>query len=128
MDIPVETTESETTDSSITEQSNNAAGSFSIEASDPFNPSPEHFKDAVESPAPLNDAPISLDIQDEEPVSLDLPNEESNVKLDDIFNDNFASEMADLDILKDNTDTPEKKNISVEDLLADDNDPYNPNK
>lgn len=128
LDIPVETTESETADSSITEQSNNAAGSFSIEASDPFNPSPEHFKDAVESPAPLNDAPISLDIQDEEPVSLDLPNEESNVKLDDIFNDNFASEMADLDILKDNnTDTP-KKNISVEDLLADDNDPYNPNK
>lgn len=129
LDIPVETTESETAaDSSIAEHSNNAAGSFSIEASDPFNPSPEHFKDAVENPAPLNDAPISLDIRDEEPVSLDLPNEESNVKLDDIFNDNFASEMADLDILKDNTDAQEKRNISVEDLLADDNDPYNPNK
>ena len=128
LDIPVETTVSETADSSIAEHSNNAAGSFSIEASDPFNPSPEHFKDAVENPAPLNDAPISLDIRDEEPVSLDLPNEESNVKLDDIFNDNFASEMADLDILKDNTDVQEKRNISVEDLLADDNDPYNPSK
>ena len=128
LDIPVETTVSETADSSIAEHSNNAAGSFSIEASDPFNPSPEHFKDAVENPAPLNDAPISLDIRDEEPVSLDLPNEESNVKLDDIFNDNFASEMADLDILKDNTDAQEKRNISVEDLLADDNDPYNPSK
>ena len=57
-----------------------------------------------------------------------MPNEESNVKLDDIFNDNFASEMADLDILKDNTDAQEKRNISVEDLLADDNDPYNPSK
>ncbi len=128
LDIPVETSENETADSTIAKPENNAADSFSIEASDPFNPSPEHFKDAVENPAPFNDEPISLDIQDEEPVSLDLPNEESNVKLDDIFNDNFASEMADLDILKDNTDTPEKKNISVEDLLADDNDPYNPNK
>ena len=73
-------------------------------------------------------APVSLDLQDEEPVSLDLPNEESNVKLDDIFNDDFASEMADLDILKDDTNNQNTGEISVEDLLADDKDPYNPNK
>ena len=94
------------------------ASDFSLEASDPFNPSPEHYAD------------ISLTPQttDEEPVSLDLPSEESNVKLDDIFNDDFASEMADLDILKDDNKNPNAGHISVEDLLADDNDPYNPNK
>lgn len=96
----------------------NSTNDFSLEASDPFNPSPEHYAD------------ISLTPQtaDEEPVSLDLPNEESNVKLDDIFNDDFASEMADLDILKDDTNNQNTGEISVEDLLADDKDPYNPNK
>lgn len=101
--------------------------SFSLDASDPFNPSPEHFEDWANEQSAV-DKPVSLDLEDEEPVSLDLPNEESNVKLDDIFNDNFASEMADLDILKDNTNNPNTGEISVEDLLADDNDPYNPNK
>lgn len=71
---------------------------------------------------------VSLDLQDEEPVSMDLPNEESNVKLDDIFNDDFANEMANLDILKDDNNNKNTGEISVEDLLADDNDPYNPNK
>ena len=73
-------------------------------------------------------AGTSFDLQDEEPVSIDLPNEESNVKLDDIFNDDFASEIADLDILKDDTNNQNAGEISVEDLLADDKDPYNQNK
>lgn len=96
----------------------NSTNDFSLEASDPFNPSPEHYAD------------ISLTPQtaDEEPVSLDAPNKDSNVKLDDIFNDNFAMEMADLDILKDDNNNPNTGEISVEDLLADDKDPYNPNK
>ena len=96
----------------------NSTNDFSLEASDPFNPSPEHYAD------------ISLTPQtaDEEPVSLDAPNKDSNVKLDDIFNDNFAMEMADLDILKDDNNNKNTGEISVEDLLADDNDPYNPNK
>lgn len=102
--------------------------SFSLEATDPFNPSPEHFEDLAGKQPLADEKPISLDLEDEEPVSLDLPNEESNVKLDDIFNDNFASEMADLDILKDNGNNQNEGKISVEDLLADDNDPYNPNK
>lgn len=102
--------------------------SFSLEASDPFNPSPEHFEDLADKQPLTDEKPISLDLEDEEPVSLDLPNEESNVKLDDIFNDNFASEIADLDILKDNGNNQNDDKISVEDLLADDNDPYNPNK
>ncbi len=96
----------------------NSTNDFSLEASDPFNPSPEHYAD------------ISLTPQtaDEEPVSLDAPNKDSNVKLDDIFNDNFAMEMADLDILKDDNNNKNTGEISVEDLLADDKDPYNPNK
>lgn len=96
----------------------NSTNDFSLEASDPFNPSPEHYAD------------ISLTPQtaDEEPVSLDAPNKDSNVKLDDIFNDNFAMEMADLDILKDDNTNKNTGEISVEDLLADDKDPYNPNK
>lgn len=96
----------------------NSTNDFSLEASDPFNPSPEHYAD------------ISLTPQtaDEEPVSLDAPNKDSNVKLDDIFNDNFAMEMADLDILKDDNNNQNTGEISVEDLLADDKDPYNPNK
>lgn len=96
----------------------NSTNDFSLEASDPFNPSPEHY------------ANISLTPQtaDEEPVSLDAPNKDSNVKLDDIFNDNFAMEMADLDILKDDNNNKNTEEISVEDLLADDKDPYNPNK
>lgn len=96
----------------------NSTNDFSLEASDPFNPSPEHYAD------------ISLTPQtaDEEPVSLDAPNKDSNVKLDDIFNDNFAMEMADLDILKDDNNNKNTEEISVEDLLADDKDPYNPNK
>lgn len=96
----------------------NSTNDFSLEASDPFNPSPEHYAD------------ISLPPQtaDEEPVSLDAPNKDSNVKLDDIFNDNFAMEMADLDILKDDNNNKNTGEISVEDLLADDKDPYNPNK
>ncbi len=96
----------------------NSTNDFSLEASDPFNPSPEHYTD------------ISLTPQtaDEEPVSLDAPNKDSNVKLDDIFNDNFAMEMADLDILKDDNNNKNTGEISVEDLLADDKDPYNPNK
>ena len=102
--------------------------SFSLEATDPFNPSPKHFEDLAGKQPLADEKPISLDLEDEEPVSLDLPNEESNVKLDDIFNDNFASEMADLDILKDNGNNQNEDKISVEDLLADDNDPYNPNK
>lgn len=102
------------------------ASDFSLAASDPFNPSPEHFEDMKQAATTNDTAPISLDLQDEEPVSLDLPNEESNVKLDDIFNDDFANEMANLDILKDNNKNAGE--ISVEDLLADDNDPYNPNK
>ena len=104
------------------------ASDFSLEASDPFNPSPEHFEDLKQAVQTRGAAPVSLDLQDEEPVSLDLPNEESNVKLDDIFNDDFASEMADLDILKDDTNNQNTGEISVEDLLADDKDPYNPNK
>lgn len=104
------------------------ASDFSLEASDPFNPSPEHFEDLKQAVQTSGAAPVSLDLQDEEPVSLDLPNEESNVKLDDIFNDDFASEMADLDILKDDTNNQNTGEISVEDLLADDKDPYNPNK
>lgn len=104
------------------------ASDFSLEASDPFNPSPEHFEDLKQAVQTRGAAPVSLDLQDEEPVSLDLPNEESNVKLDDIFNDDFASEMADLDILKDDTNNKNTGEISVEDLLADDKDPYNPNK
>ena len=96
----------------------NSTNDFSLEASDPFNPSPEHYAD------------ISLTPQtaDEEPVSLDAPNKDSNVKLDDIFNDNFAMEMANLDILKDDNNNKNTGEISVEDLLADDKDPYNPNK
>lgn len=93
----------------------------------PETPAPEHFEDLANEQYAA-DKPVSLDLEDEEPVSLDLPNEESNVKLDDIFNDDFASEMADLDILKDNTNNQNTGEISVEDLLADDNDPYNPNK
>ena len=104
------------------------ASDFSLEASDPFNPSSEHFEDLKQAVQTSGAAPVSLDLQDEEPVSLDLPNEESNVKLDDIFNDDFASEMADLDILKDDTNNQNTGEISVEDLLADDKDPYNPNK
>ncbi len=104
------------------------ASDFSLEASDPFNPSPEHFEDLKQAAQTSDAAPVSLDLQDEEPVSLDLPSEESNVKLDDIFNDDFASEMADLDILKDDANNQNTREISVEDLLADDNDPYNPNK
>lgn len=102
------------------------ASDFSLAASDPFNPSPEHFEDLKQAAQTSDATPVSLDLQDEEPVSLDLPNEESNVKLDDIFNDDFANEMANLDILKDNNKNAGE--ISVEDLLADDNDPYNPNK
>lgn len=115
-----------TTPETITPQE--LPSSFSLEASDPFNPSPEHFEDLAGKQPLTDEKPISLDLEDEEPVSLDLPNEESNVKLDEIFNDNFASEMADLDILKDNGNNQNEGKISVEDLLADDNDPYNPNK
>ena len=115
-----------TTPETITSQE--LPSSFSLEAADPFNPSPEHFEDLAGKQSLTDEKPISLDLEDEEPVSLDLPNEESNVKLDDIFNDNFASEIADLDILKDNGNNQNEGKISVEDLLADDNDPYNPNK
>lgn len=115
-----------TTPETITPQE--LPSSFSLEAADPFNPSPEHFEDLAGKQPLADEKPISLDLEDEEPVSLDLPNEESNVKLDDIFNDNFASEIADLDILKDNGNNQNEGKISVEDLLADDNDPYNPNK
>lgn len=115
-----------TTPETITPQE--LPSSFSLEAADPFNPSPEHFEDFAGKQPLTDEKPISLDLEDEEPVSLDLPNEESNVKLDDIFNDNFASEIADLDILKDNGNNQNEGKISVEDLLADDNDPYNPNK
>ena len=115
-----------TTSETITPQE--LPSSFSLEASDPFNPSPEHFEDSAGKQPLTDEKPRSLDLEDEEPVSLDLPNEESNVKLDEIFNDNFASEMADLDILKDNGNNQNEGKISVEDLLADDNDPYNPNK
>lgn len=115
-----------TTPETITPQE--LPSSFSLEAADPFNPSPEHFEDLAGKQSLTDEKPISLDLEDEEPVSLDLPNEESNVKLDDIFNDNFASEIADLDILKDNGNNQNEGKISVEDLLADDNDPYNPNK
>ena len=52
---------------------------------------------------------------------------ENEVKLDTIFNDNLANELADLDILKDNPSSENHK-ISVEDLLADEKDPLNPNK
>lgn len=115
-----------TTPETITPQE--LPSSFSLEAADPFNPSPEHFEDLAGKQPLADEKPISLDLEDEEPVSLDLPNEESNVKLDDIFNDNFASEIAGLDILKDNGNNQNEGKISVEDLLADDNDPYNPNK
>ena len=115
-----------TTPETITPQE--LPSSFSLEAADPFNPSPEHFEDLAGKQPLTDEKPISLDLEDEEPVSLDLPNEESNVKLDDIFNDNFASEIAGLDILKDNGNNQNEGKISVEDLLADDNDPYNPNK
>ncbi len=101
---------------------------FSLAASDPFNPSPEHFADLEQAAKTDSTAGTSFDLQDEEPVSIDLPNEESNVKLDDIFNDDFASEIADLDILKDDVNNQNTGEISVEDLLADDKDPYNPNK
>ncbi len=114
---PVETTISEPA----------SVDDFSLAASDPFNPSPEHFADLKQANTD-NTASTSFDLQDEEPVSIDLPNEESNVKLDDIFNDDFASEIADLDILKDDANNQNAGEISVEDLLADDKDPYNPNK
>ena len=104
------------------------ASDFSLAASDPFNPSPEHFEDLKQAAQTSDADSVSLDLQDEKPVSMDLPNEESNVKLDDIFNDDFANEMANLDILKDDNNNKNTGEISVEDLLADDNDPYNPNK
>ena len=115
---PTETTVSEPT----------PVDDFSLAASDPFNPSPEHFADLEQAAKTDSTAGTSFDLQDEEPVSIDLPNEESNVKLDDIFNDDFASEIADLDILKDDTNNQNAGEISVEDLLADDKDPYNQNK
>ncbi len=115
---PTETTVSEPT----------PVDDFSLAASDPFNPSPEHFADLEQGAKTDSTAGTSFDLQDEEPVSIDLPNEESNVKLDDIFNDDFASEIADLDILKDDTNNQNAGEISVEDLLADDKDPYNQNK
>lgn len=85
---------------------------FSIVATDPFNPPADYF-----------------DEKDTEPV-LNIPQEEekeNEVKLDTIFNDNLANELADLDILKDNPSLENNK-ISVEDLLADEKDPLNPNK
>ena len=44
--------------------------SFSLEAADPFNPSPEHFEDLAGKQPLTDEKPISLDLEDEEPVSF----------------------------------------------------------
>ena len=71
---------------------------------------------------------IHFDEKDAEPtLNISQEEKENEVKLDTIFNDNLANELADLDILKDNPSLENHK-ISVEDLLADEKDPLNPNK
>ena len=100
---------SQKTDSSIQHEPYFEETSF--EATDPFNPPADYFDE--------KDAEPTLNISQEE--------KENEVKLDTIFNDNLANELADLDILKDNPSLENHK-ISVEDLLADEKDPLNPNK
>lgn len=100
---------SQKTDSSVQHEPYFEETSF--EATDPFNPPADYFNE--------KDAKPTLNISQEE--------KENEVKLDTIFNDNLANELADLDILKDNPSSENHK-ISVEDLLADEKDPLTPNK
>ncbi|MDO4162458.1 MAG: hypothetical protein Q4D80_05605 [Pseudomonadota bacterium] len=85
------------------------ADAFSIEASDPFNPPADYLAEKS-----VNDAPVSLDIPEENTTH-------DKAVLDNIFDDKFAAEISDLDILKDDKDISAADTLSVEDLLADTN-------
>lgn len=85
------------------------ADAFSIEASDPFNPPADYLAEKS-----VNDAPVSLDIPEENTTH-------DKAILDNIFDDKFAAEISDLDILKDDKDISAADTLSVEDLLADTN-------
>lgn len=97
--------------------------STSIVADDPFNP-PAHYFTEEKNKTENKDG--------ETPYFETSPttdNQETSIepKLDSVFNDDLASTLADLDILKDDKDSSQPKELSVDDLLADEKDPLNPN-
>jgi len=92
------------------------ADNYSLAADDPFNP-----------PADYQNEQVSLAPSEEDTVSelTDLQSQQvDSERLNSIFNDNFASEMADLDILKDaapqnGTDISATDEIDLDSLLSD---------
>ena len=94
----------------------------SIEADDPFNPPAHYFTDKEDNDDTDNKTPYF-----ENSLMSDNQEQSNEPKLDSVFNDDLASTLADLDILKDDKDSDTSKEFSVDDLLADEKDPLNPN-
>ncbi len=85
-------------------------------------PTEETPLDIFTEEAPTEETPLDI-FTEEAPQDLNLVEEEGyeekafNTNLNTIFNDDFANELADLDILKDNDN-------SVDELISDEDDPY----
>lgn len=94
----------------------------SIEADDPFNP-PAHYFSEKESKEDIDGKTPYF----ENSQMSDNQQQSNEPKLDSVFNDDLAATLADLDILKDDKNTDTSKEFSVDDLLADEKDPLNPN-
>ncbi|MEE6207328.1 MAG: hypothetical protein VZR95_04665, partial [Alphaproteobacteria bacterium] len=98
-----------------------------LESDDPYGipsdgPKPEAPIDRGELQAdnPFGIAPTNADTAstdaDTNPTDVNAPSGEDHSPLDAIFNEQFASDMADLDILKDDTDTTNTTDNNFEEI------------